>query len=202
MNDTPTPRTDAEANAGNPFAGEMMVVKAGNVVSADLARQLEGEINAWQTELSKVMPPDFKDWWENSKAEWPLVARWVIENKNRRLEQLERELGSPTDEPDANTTAHARINWWKDRCDDLNEQLAAKDGHADEIYKAAVDLAAKLEDDLEQERALADRLANALQVYAGDVVHLGHWMPAGAVILSERALAAWKEARKTETKDD
>jgi hypothetical protein len=35
---------------------------------------------AYDRELSAVMPHDFKDWWENSRAEWPLVARMVIEN--------------------------------------------------------------------------------------------------------------------------
>lgn len=39
---------------------------------------------AWETELSKVMPPDFKDWWQNSKTEWPLVARTVIESLRER----------------------------------------------------------------------------------------------------------------------
>lgn len=34
---------------------------------------------AWEEELSKVMPEDFKDWWQNSRCEWPLVARLVIE---------------------------------------------------------------------------------------------------------------------------
>lgn len=39
---------------------------------------------AWETELSKVMPSDFKDWWNNSKTEWPLVARLVIESLRER----------------------------------------------------------------------------------------------------------------------
>lgn len=45
--------------------------------------RMERELVSWQTELSKVMPADFKDWWENSKAEWPLIARLAIEAKNR-----------------------------------------------------------------------------------------------------------------------
>ena len=42
---------------------------------------------AWaseETELSKAMPHDFKDWWQNSKQEWPVVARLVIENLRER----------------------------------------------------------------------------------------------------------------------
>lgn len=45
------------------------------------------------------MPSDYKDWWQNSKAEWPLVARVTIEHLREReqsaredLERLEREL--------------------------------------------------------------------------------------------------------------
>lgn len=36
--------------------------------------------------LSEVMPPDFKDWWENSKDEWPLVAQMVIKQLREREE--------------------------------------------------------------------------------------------------------------------
>jgi hypothetical protein len=39
---------------------------------------------AWETELSKTMPLDFKDWWQNSKTEWPLVARMLIESLRER----------------------------------------------------------------------------------------------------------------------
>lgn len=34
----------------------------------------------WELEISKVMPLDFKDWWQNCRKEWPLVARLVIES--------------------------------------------------------------------------------------------------------------------------
>jgi hypothetical protein len=65
--------------------------------------------------------------------------------------QLERELsdaGKPTDAAAPNGSAYARLKWWKNRAGDLHDQLAAKDGHADDIYKAAVGLAKKLEDEL------------------------------------------------------
>jgi hypothetical protein len=39
---------------------------------------------SWETEISKVMPSDYKDWWENSKDEWPVVARLTIENLRER----------------------------------------------------------------------------------------------------------------------
>jgi hypothetical protein len=37
-------------------------------------------LQSYDEELSKVMFPDFKDWWQNSKNEWPLVSRLVIED--------------------------------------------------------------------------------------------------------------------------
>ena len=98
------------------------------------------------------------------------------------------------------------------RAVETESELATKDAHADEIYKAAVNLAAKLEDDLEQERqdrkqadldclralgernderALADRLAYA----AIDLRQLlrAHGQGCGT---GREDVAAWKEARK------
>jgi hypothetical protein len=49
-------------------------------------------LKAYDDELSKVMPPDFKDWWQNSKDEWPDIASWVITNLRERLEESERQL--------------------------------------------------------------------------------------------------------------
>ena len=43
-------------------------------------------LQAYDEELSKVMPKDYKDWWENSKNEWPLVARLVIEDLEKDRE--------------------------------------------------------------------------------------------------------------------
>ena len=72
----------------------------------------------------------------------------------------------------------------------LERELAAKDAHADEIYKAGVDLAAMLEDKLAAERALADRLAETLANVQGDYASTG-----GITTLEvDEALAAWKEA--------
>lgn len=34
---------------------------------------------AYDEELSKVMPDDYKDWWQNNKKDWPVLARFTIE---------------------------------------------------------------------------------------------------------------------------
>jgi Skp family chaperone for outer membrane proteins len=78
-----------------------------------------------------------------------------------------------------------------DRLEELERELNAKDAHADEIYKAAVDLAKKLEDDLEKERKLADRLAHWLSSFEGEGLVPPEWDASAA-----NALAAWKEGRR------
>ncbi len=39
-------------------------------------------------ELSKVMPQDFKDWFQNTPEELPIIARIVIENLKKENELL------------------------------------------------------------------------------------------------------------------
>ncbi len=55
----------------------------------------------WIEELNRVMPQDYKDWWQNSDREKPLIARLTIESLNRReeiawdlIEQLEGRKGT------------------------------------------------------------------------------------------------------------
>jgi hypothetical protein len=43
-------------------------------------------LKAYDDELSKVMPPDFKDWWQGSKNEWPEIAAAVIISLREREE--------------------------------------------------------------------------------------------------------------------
>ena len=84
-----TPRTD---KVENDWA-ESWDHSTGQKEMATIARQLECELNAFHDELSKVMPPDYKDWWQNSKTEWPLVARLTIENLREREQSALEDLG-------------------------------------------------------------------------------------------------------------
>lgn len=43
-------------------------------------------LDRYDQALSAVMPSDFKDWWQNSKDEWPDVAAGVIESLRKREE--------------------------------------------------------------------------------------------------------------------
>ena len=52
-----------------------------STIESELAR-----LKRYDEELSAVMPKDFKNWWENSKEEWPIVARGVIESLREREE--------------------------------------------------------------------------------------------------------------------
>jgi len=67
---------------------------------------------AWETELSKVMPPDYKDWWQNSKTEWPIVARMVIENLREREKAAWDML--PANEAELDLFGSGRGDWTDD----------------------------------------------------------------------------------------
>lgn len=47
---------------------------------------IQEELSSYRTELSKVMPKDCKDWWENPKSEWPSVAAGAIVSLREREE--------------------------------------------------------------------------------------------------------------------
>lgn len=50
-------------------------------IKSELAR-----LQRYDEELSSVMPKDYKDWWENSPEEWPIVAKSYIESLREREE--------------------------------------------------------------------------------------------------------------------
>ncbi len=50
-------------------------------IKSELAR-----LQRYDEELSNVMPKDYKDWWENSPEEWPIVAKSSIESLREREE--------------------------------------------------------------------------------------------------------------------
>lgn len=56
---------------------------------AALLRSMAAEIERLQdydTRLTAVMPEDFKDWHQNSKAEWPEIAAGVITNQREHID--------------------------------------------------------------------------------------------------------------------
>lgn len=61
---------------------------ANEALAAHEAAAESASIEEWEQELSAVMPEDFKDWWQNSKREWPAVAAAVI-----RSQRADRDLG-------------------------------------------------------------------------------------------------------------
>jgi hypothetical protein len=105
MSDTP----ESDKNAVEVSVDrEFILVPA--FCTLEFTRRLERERDAFRTELSKVMPHDFKDWWKNSKDEWPLVARLVIEGRiereewaSARLDYLEKTLAEKQPQPTADS---------------------------------------------------------------------------------------------------
>ena len=50
-------------------------------IKSELAR-----LQRYDEELSSAMPKDYKDWWQGSKEEWPLIAKSSIESLREREE--------------------------------------------------------------------------------------------------------------------
>ena len=49
-------------------------------------------LRRYDEELTKVVPPDFKDWHQNSKEEYPELAAWVITNLREQLDWAYKEI--------------------------------------------------------------------------------------------------------------
>jgi hypothetical protein len=57
------------------------------LIKSELAR-----LQRYDEELSSVMPEDYKDWWQNSKEEWPLLAKLSIEHARESEQHAWEEL--------------------------------------------------------------------------------------------------------------
>jgi hypothetical protein len=75
-----------------PTKAEALAARAETLAIAEAqaapeAQQPAGRasVDDWERELSAAMPADFKDWWQNSRREWPAVAAEVI--KSLRLDR-------------------------------------------------------------------------------------------------------------------
>lgn len=87
-----------------------------NKATAEWLRACVAGFGRARQAIKEAAPPNTKD-------------RDVIDANaalSARAPAMATELGSPTDEPNAaNGSAYARLNWWKLRCDELHEQIAA-----------------------------------------------------------------------------
>ena len=55
------------------------------------AKELD-RLKRYDEELTKVMNPDFKDWHQGSKEEYPELAAWVITNLREQLDWAYKEI--------------------------------------------------------------------------------------------------------------
>ena len=83
-------------------------------------RELQRRVDAYEKCLTAVMPPDYGDWHENSKEEWPEVAALTITSL-RESEDFFREAFLITD--DERTTAQTEIKQLRAGVRDLEEAL-------------------------------------------------------------------------------
>lgn len=61
------------------------------------AKELD-RLRRYDEELTKVMNPDFKDWHQGSKEEYPELAAWVITNLREHLNWAYKEIDRLTEE--------------------------------------------------------------------------------------------------------
>lgn len=76
------------------------VLKFAELLIAEFKSDLD-RLSAYDEELSKEMPLDYKDWWESSKSEWPEVARMTLEGRRERLEWCYNVLDEQREEIDS-----------------------------------------------------------------------------------------------------
>lgn len=184
MNNTPTPETDAESFSTAYYQGEM--------VCAEFTRRLERELNElrrWTSVNGIIELQRERDDARAALATTRDVLCDALPNANAPTAELARMLWSERDEARETLKSESRIACERTRL--LHEEMQNK---------------SDLSEQLAAERALADRLAEALEWYRLNVqdcnktTHEGD-ESRGALAKdygrrANKALDAWKEARK------
>lgn len=79
-------------------------------------QSLDGKrLHDYDTRLSAVMPADFKDWHQNSKAEWPEIAAGVITNQREHIDFYIEDLKRKDAEIERKDALLRDIREWMDR---------------------------------------------------------------------------------------
>lgn len=61
----------------------------------DLPKYIQKELarlQRYDDEISKVMPKDYKDWWQNSKEDWPELAAFSIDKLRMEVDEAYKEI--------------------------------------------------------------------------------------------------------------
>jgi hypothetical protein len=79
---------------------------------AALDAAVAAERYRWKTSIGATIPADFKDWHQNSDAELPEIAAWVIRNLRERAAELEPSLDAKDAEIANLREALRRLREW------------------------------------------------------------------------------------------
>ena len=116
----------------------------------------------------EVMPPDFKDWHENSRQEWPLIAAMTIESLRERVQQLETDPRLTLTTDDLSTYLRA--------CGDVPEyrlpqagRLRQRASKAEGIIAALAAVSAETEDNTTAQTVPLER--EAVREYLDSCIH-------------------------------
>lgn len=99
------------------------------MLRAELA---EARVREYDEKLSTEMPKDMKDWWQNSKEEWPEVARWVLENRRKQILMVQRDFDAVANALDKLQAALDKLQADLDKLQaDLDAALKWIEGYTD-----------------------------------------------------------------------
>ena len=113
--------------------------------------EAEARLADYDTHLSAVMPPDFKDWFQNAKQEWPDVAARVVTNLRERLDAADRHANEEA------TRLQAQVAMWQDAYDGTDHAAMYREWQAER--EAGVE-------DHEQLQAEVERLTHENKILA------------------------------------
>ena len=105
-------------------------------------QEAEARLADYDTRLSAVMPPDFKDWFQNAKQEWPDVAARVVTNLRERLDAADRHANEEA------TRLQAQVAMWQDAYDGTDHAAMYREWQAER--EAGVEESEQLRADIER----------------------------------------------------
>lgn len=123
-------RTETELGRLRLFVDELQVA----LVAKD------EEVQNWRKKLTAVMPADFKDWHENSSAEWPEVAAGVIKSLRER-EELAWKATEDARKEHRESLDRLRINLMRDALIDEERQSCIHHNPLISLHKIDAEIA-------------------------------------------------------------
>lgn len=79
-------REQSNLETPNSLLDEDLEFSKGMINNLNLIKSELERLRRYDEEISKEMPEDFKDFYQNSKEEWPLITRLTLEGRRKEIE--------------------------------------------------------------------------------------------------------------------